>query len=76
MMEWVRPHAVYRAAEYMVEQTLYEKEGIEVNINFLAQHQQEEEVFVVDGKDIGPNKYEEVVYEWDETPIKKMSKSF
>ena len=34
--EWVRPHAVYRAAEYLVKQPLYKEEGIGVSLDFLG----------------------------------------
>ena len=52
MEEWVRPHAVYQAAEYLIKQPLYQEEGIGVSIVFLARHQQEEEEFVVNGTDM------------------------
>ena len=42
--EWIRPHAVYRAAEFLVKQPLYQEEGIGVNLDFLARHQLENEV--------------------------------
>ena len=68
--EWIRPHAVYQAAKYLVGQTLYKEEGIGVSLDFLARHQQESEEFVVDGQDIEAERYEtqeETRDEWDET---------
>ena len=50
--EWVRPHAVYRAAEYLVKQPFYQEEGIGVSFDFLASHQLDNEEFVVDGNDV------------------------
>ena len=68
MSEWIRPHAVYRAAEYLVKQPLYQEEGIGISIEFLARHQKEEEEFVVDGKDVEADKLEQGVKDdWDET---------
>ena len=37
--EWVRPHAVYSAAEYLDKQPLYQEEGISVSLDFLLTHQ-------------------------------------
>ena len=68
--EWIRPHAVYRAAEYLVKQPLYQEEGIGVSLDFLARHQQDNEEFVVDGKDVEAEeekKLNEMKDEWDET---------
>ena len=68
--EWVRPHAVYRAAEYLVKQPLYQEEGIGVSLDFLARHQLENEEFVVGGEDVEAKEekeLEEAKDEWDET---------
>ena len=68
--EWVRPHAVYRATEYLVKQPLYQEEGIGVSLEFLARHQQEEEEFVVEGKDVEAEEGKELEVakdEWDNT---------
>ena len=66
--EWIRPYAIYRAVQYLVKQPLYKEEGIGISIDFLARHQQEEEEFIVDGKDVEADKQEqEVKDEWDET---------
>ena len=68
--EWVRPHAVYRAAEYLVKQPLYQEEGIGVSLDFLAKHHQENEEFVVDTQDVEAElqeQQEEAKNEWDET---------
>ena len=68
--EWIRPHTVFRAAEYLVKKPLYQEEGIGVNLEFLARHQQEEEEFVVEGKDVEAEEGKELEVakdEWDET---------
>ena len=68
--EWVRPHAVYRAAEYLVKQPLYQEEGIGVSLDFLARHQLDNEEFVIEGKDVEAEErkeLEDAEDEWDET---------
>ena len=68
--EWIRPHAVYRAAEYLVKQPLYQEEGIGVSLDFLARHQLDNEEFVVEGKDVEAVEEKDVDMandEWNET---------
>ena len=68
--ECVRPQAVYRAAEYLVKQPLYQEEGISINLDFLARRQLDKEEFVVDGKDVEAEEGKELEMlkdEWDET---------
>ena len=67
--EWVRPHAVYRAAEYLVKQPLYQEEGIGVSLDFLARHELDNE-FVVDGKEVEAEEEKEQDMandDWEET---------
>ena len=68
--EWIRPHAVYRAAEFLVKQPLYQEEGIGVNLDFLARHQLDNEEFDVEGKDVEAEEEKDVDMakdEWNET---------
>ena len=51
MYETIRPKVVYTAVKYLVEQELYKDEGIVISTNWLNQHSNERENFIVNDED-------------------------